>query len=219
MTAKQLTQLTAEDVQAMTADGKFDAVKAIIGEMEKADEDGRGKDRATLYSKLDLFDLPNDDSYLVGGIQDIRRQDWQRNHIRIKAYIRNHLLEHKGLPHITKIAEDLKLCRQTVYEHINEASSSPFFREQLKQMEYMTLDILELLYLYCSQGNVMAGKVYLDYIQKAHQTQIRQQNNYLQINNLTINEEQVRRLPTDDRMRVNRISAELKEIVTKYQAF
>ena len=221
---KDLLKLTQADVSGMCDDEFKDTLADIIDIInhDNSDNDGPGGNVVNkLRNKLTYFKSHRQNDNILGGIQDVRRQDWEINHIRIKAFIRNYLIENKGMPSISEISKRINVSRVTVYEHLNEGICGEFYTEKMKEMQYMTLDILQLLYLKLIQGNVMAGKIWLDYMGKMQQGpgNIRQQNNYLQVNNLILDHSTMEQLPEDDRRRIGDIHQELQAIINKQKTY
>lgn len=215
MTAAQIIGLTDEQLAAMSPNEYANTLKTLCHQVVEKEKANQTVTVRKLKDKLSMLEKHPAAKNIAGGIQDIRRQDWEINHTRIKAYIRNHLIEYKSVPNVTDISNAVGLSRQTVYEHINEGVTNEFYQEHLRQLEYLTVDILQLLYLRLLEGNTMAGKVYLDYVSKVRS--IRQQNNYIQVNNLVLDEQKMNMLPEDDKMRIDCLSDELRKIITKHQ--
>lgn len=225
MDVKELLKLTQDDVSGMNDAEYMTTLEDLVRTIEKDNYNGHdgisGKTVKKLRSKLQYFKEHRYEANISGGIKDVRRQDWEINHFRIKVFIRNHLLEKRGMPSVTTISSDLNISRVTVYEHLNEGISGEFYAEKMKEMEYMTLDILQLLYLKLIEGNVMAGKIWLDYMSRMQQStsNIREQNNYLQVNNMIVDHSTMAQLPEDDRRRIGDIHQELQRIINKQQEY
>ena len=220
---QNLLKLTPEDISAMKSREYMETLEDVIRAIEKESYTGKngisGRKAKILRGKLKLFEGHPREAEIGGGVIDVRRQDWEINHLRIKAFIRNYLIENRSMPTVSTIARDLNISRVTVYEHLGEGIRGEFYAEKLKEMEYMTLDILQLLYLKLIDGNVIAGKIWLDYMAKMQQGagNVRQQNNYLQVNSVTLNEEQVKQLPEPAQQKISSLTAQLREIISKYQ--
>jgi len=220
---KELLKLTQADVSAMGGTEYMETLEDLIRTIEKDSYTGKdgiqGGTAKKLRGILKLFEGHRQEANIGGGVKDARRQDWEINHIRIKAFVRNYLIAKRCMPTVTTIASELNISRVTVYEHLNEGIRGEFYAEKLKEMEYMTLDILQLLYLKMIEGNVMAGKIWLDYMAKMQHGagNVRQQNNYLQVNNLILDHSTMAQLPEDDRRRIGDIHQELQAIINKQQ--
>jgi len=222
---KELLALTKEGVTSMSRSEYMNTLEDLIRTIEK--DNSKSSDGITggtvkkLRSKLEYFSGHEHEGSISGGVKDMRRQDWEINHIRIKSFIRNYLIENRGMPSVTTISSELGISRVTVYEHLNEGINGEFYAEKMKEMQYMTLDILQLLYLKLIEGNVMAGKIWLDYMSRMQQntSNIREQNNYLQVNNMILDHSTVATLPEDDRRRIGAIHQELQTIINKQQAY
>jgi hypothetical protein len=220
---QNLLKLTPAAISAMEQTEYMETLEDVIRAIERDSYTGKdgipGGIAKKLRGILKLFEGHQQETDIGGGVMEARRQDWEINHIRIKAFIRNYLIENRSMPTVTIIARDLNISRVTVYEHLGEGIRGEFYAEKLKEMEYMTLDILQLLYLKLIDGNVIAGKIWLDYMAKMQQGagNVRQQNNYLQVNSITLNEEQVKQLPEPAQQKISSLTAQLREIISEYQ--
>lgn len=142
---------------------------------------------------------------LVGGTEELRRQDWEHNHMKIAMCIHNHVLNTYGFPTVNHIAQETKLSRQTVHAHMKEGIAGKFYQERLKTWEFMTDAIMKNLYRASIDGNVAASKILLDNIYRLGRPamqNIREQNNYVQINSTIIDELVVSELPEEARVQI-----------------
>jgi DNA-binding transcriptional ArsR family regulator len=206
-TIEELEKLTESEIAAIPND-KYESIFKIYQDaITKAEAEGCNSRANRLRDKVDLFVAFVG---VEGGATDVRRQDWDLHHQRIVSCIRNYLLEdnYGHLPSCTTIAQKTKLSRQTVSNHLKEGISNKFYQEGFKHLEYLTNDVLGKLYKMAIQGNVSAARVFLDSTLKAAQTppaNIKQQNNYLQINNTRIDEVTVNELPEAARIEIESI--------------
>lgn len=137
---------------------------------------------------------------IEGGVKDYKRQDWEINHSNILSCIHNHVLENNSFPTINSIAQKTELSRQTIHEHLKSGIAGEFYQEKLKIWESLTDNIYKNLYYQAINGNVQASKILLDNIYRSSQAQapaqnIKEQNNYIQINNTKIDEVTISELP------------------------
>jgi len=206
-TAEELDRLTKDQMAAIPPEEYGKVFEHFQNTIAQDEASGYHSKANRLRDKVDLFL-----NYLKveGGATDVRRQDWNNHHISIISAIRNHLIneDYGQLPNLTTIAEKTKLSRQTVSEHLKEGISNKFYQERFKHLEYLTGDVLGKLYKLAIQGNVSAARVFLDSTLKAAQapaTNIKQQNNYIQINNTRIDEVTVNELPEAARIEIENI--------------
>lgn len=144
------------------------------------------------------------------GVKSMRRDRWCVNESLINAYINNQLVKTRTVPSITDIAVATGISRITVQKHIKERKTSEYYAEQTETLKGLTHSVLAQLYkigLYDS--NVKALKVFLDYFKESPSpqqgTQINTQNNFIQINGLTISQEQITKLTPEQLTQVERL--------------
>lgn len=199
---KAILALKEEDIKALAIADKRALLDACIAEIKKREETGDHTIAEDIREQLTVIC-----KYIavVGGAEDLRRQDWESNHSSILSYIHNHVLNYYSFPTVNKIAQETKLSRQTVHKHLGEGIANKYYQEKLKYWEYLTEGILKNLYKESINGNVAASKVLLDNIYRMNQpapTNIRQQTNYVQINNTKIDEVVIAELPEAARLQI-----------------
>jgi len=142
-------------------------------------------------------------------IPHYRRMRWQINKEKIERAIRKHILDYNRLPSNNEIESRTGLSRQTVYKHIKEGTGADYYTEDFNQLKLLRTSVLSSLYtIGLEDRNVKALKVFLDYTGGAPNTTpttIKQQNNYLQINNTRIDEVTVNSLPEEARLQIEGI--------------
>jgi predicted DNA-binding protein YlxM (UPF0122 family) len=162
----------------------------------KAEKEGKYGTVKRIKEKIHL--LIEKYTPLEGGLKDYKRQDWEVNHYKISSCIHNHVLNNNSFPAINTIAQNTGLSRQTIYEHLKTGIAGEFYQEKLKIWESLTDNIYKNLYYQAINGNVQASKILLDNIYRSSTTpatNIREQNNYIQINNTKIDELTIAELP------------------------
>lgn len=207
---KEALALKKDDIQQLEHEGQYEETfNGLIRAIKYAEQHAPGRVES-LREKIDWFDQPGLPKP-VGGVKDIKRQDWENNNQSIKAAIRNQIIEKRGFPHINTIAEKTKLSRVTVYKHLEAGLAGDFMDEHLKMYEYLTIDLFQLLYMQAIEGSPAAAKVYIDSMLKVQQMRnppaptIRQQNNYVQVNNTRIDELTINQLPDTARVQIEQI--------------
>ena len=133
---------------------------------------------------------------------------WQINKQRIEHAINMSLKMKNRLPTNNEIMAETGLSRTTIHKHIKEGTGSDYYKEELNSFKLLTGKVLGTLYRIGTEDrNVKALKVFLDYTGGAATTPttIKQQNNYLQINNTRIDEVTVNSLPEEARLQIEGI--------------
>lgn len=195
-TYDDVLKLTEEDIAKLSHRERralLDSSNLLISKAEKEGMYSIAKDlKIKLYLLIEKY-IP-----LEGGVKDWKRQDWEINHIKISSCIHNHVLNNNSFPAINTIAEKTELSRQTIYEHLKTGIAGEFYQEKLKMWEGLTDNIYKNLYYQAINGSVQASKILLDNIYRSSTTpatNIREQNNYIQINNTKIDELTIAELP------------------------
>lgn len=202
-TGQDIARLTEEKVKALTNEERFETLQLAVKSIREEEEAGQYDNVKALLDKLELI---CSHTSVIGGAEDMRRQIWEDNHSRILATIHNFVIEHNRMPGINEIGRQCKLSRQTVHEHLRDGIAGRYYQEQLKRMEYLTDSVLKTLYNLAIKGNVAASKVFLDNVLKSTQpTTIRQQTNYVQVNNTKIDEVLISELPATARLQIEDI--------------
>jgi DNA-binding transcriptional ArsR family regulator len=140
---------------------------------------------------------------------ELRRTRWQVNKTRIENVIHNYIVTKNRLPAHCEIEDRTGLSRQTISKHIKEGVTSNLYQEELNSFRLMTMNLLGCLYkLGIERKDVRAIKVYLDYFKESSGgvlPSIKEQNNYIQINNTLIDEITVNELPEGARLQIENI--------------
>lgn len=198
--------ITEEEIAKLTRDQKIALANKAIDLKKKAEKDGKGNlarlliDRAALILDKHLANLASSDG------KDLRRQDWENNHATILSAIHNYVLNNNSFPTVNALAKETELSRQTIHEHLREGLAGEFYQEKLKTWETLTDNIFKNLYYQAIQnGSVAASKVLLEHIHRITQppaNNIKQQTNYIQINNTKIDEVTIAELPDGARAQI-----------------
>ncbi|GAA3985728.1 hypothetical protein [Mucilaginibacter dorajii] len=123
---------------------------------------------------------------------------WERNHIQISNAIANHMRQYGVMPTKNDLAQETGISRQTVAKHIKEYKEHPEFAAQMEQFKFMSHKILANVFKQASDGDMKAAKLFFDMVGTANQqpaaTVITAQNNYIQINNTILSQENLKNL-------------------------
>jgi hypothetical protein len=128
----------------------------------------------------------------------VKNQLWEINHHTITYAVTKLIKEYGCMPSKNLISEETKLSRQTVHKHFKNFSSNPSFKFEIEQFKYMSSKVLASLFKYAVNGDVRACKVYLDMVgfknEPIELSTTNTQNNFIQINNTILNQENLAKL-------------------------
>ena len=127
---------------------------------------------------------------------------WESNHNQITWAISTIIQEYGRMPSKKEIAFKAELSRQTVHKHLKDYSNHPLFLQQNEQFRFLTSKVLARVFYYAVNGDMAAAKLYLNVMgnlngQFSNSTLIQTQNNYIQINGITLSQDQVKNLNPD----------------------
>ncbi len=130
-------------------------------------------------------------------IEDIRNTTYEANNSKITSFIHNYVLKNRSFPTQFEIIEATKLSRQTIYNHLKDGINTKHNKLIKGANEIMSLSALSNLYLIgIEDRNASALKhfIQLSGIVSNTTTNV---NNYIQINNLKISNEDFNKLPKE----------------------
>ncbi|PKV66257.1 hypothetical protein ATE90_2720 [Polaribacter sp. Hel1_33_96] len=137
---------------------------------------------------------------------DIRNTTYETNHSIITSYIHNYVIEFRQFPTMSTIANNIKLSRQTVYNHFNNGLITTNNRLVKGRNEAMIFKALEKLYLIgIEDNNPTALKHFIQLSGLTANNNAMQVNNYIQINNLKISNDDIQKLPFEDILQIENI--------------
>lgn len=139
-------------------------------------------------------------SDIITESKDTRRQLWELNHFLIMKAIDSLTRKYNRFPSRGEIQSETELSRNTINKHLKEYFTSDAYAERKDEYFAMRENILSRLYSFATQGDTKAAKIFLDATAfTAEAPKIQNQNNYLQVNALTITQEQISQLPAPER--------------------
>lgn len=204
-TNEQIFKLHQEQPNELAKLLSFLKVKA-----NQAQADAKEKDQVS--GEMDIYiDLIE----YATGLQDpeqvpaLRRLRWQYNKVLIENCLHEYLTRFGRMPQHRDIVDSTKLSRVTVLKHMEAGAGADMYEEEIEGHKLLTSKVLGKLYkIGMETDNIKALKVYLDYFREdvaTTPTTIKQQNNYLQINNTRVDELTVKELPEDARLQIENI--------------
>ena len=150
----------------------------------------QGTQRENFLAKIDPILTPETKS-------DI----WENNHLSITEAIADNIRVHGFMPTQTDIAGYTGLSRQTVAKHLKEYKKQPEFMQQAEQFTFMAPQLLANVYKFALDGDIRAARLYFEIIgtkttQPQH-TLPGPQNNYIQINNTILSQQNLASLTSE----------------------
>lgn len=180
-------KITPADIDALSRD-EYDCLSDTMAEKVIT---LTGVERDEFFNKIDPI------------VTDLtRNQRWESNHHQITWAISSLLFESQRMPTVTEIGMKAELSRQTVHKHLKDYSNHPIYMQQLEQFRFMTQKVLARVYSCAEHGDMAAAKLYFNVLgnlngQLSNNTLIQTQNNYIQINGITLSQEAVKNLNPD----------------------
>ena len=147
-----------------------------------------GSRRELFLAKLDQVMAPE-------GKSDV----WEHNQLIISEAVANFMQQYGLMPTKSAIAAQTGLCRQTVATHFAAYKKRPEFAQQTEQFKFMAPQVLANVFKYALAGDMRAARLYFEMIgaKKPEATLTSTQNNYIQINNTILSQENLARLTTE----------------------
>jgi hypothetical protein len=134
---------------------------------------------------------------------------WEANQLAITNAISSFMTEHGIMPTIGAIADEAGLSRQTVAKHLKEYKTRPEFIAEVEQLRFMAPKLVASLYKSAAKGDTRAARLYLETVGAVNRQQpgtlINQQNNYIQINNTILSQENLGKLSAEQLDQIERI--------------
>ena len=182
-----LKKATLSDTEGLTRDEEYGLGVAIAEKLNKLT--GNERDRFLRRVELILDD-------------DTKNQLWEGNHSQITYAISTLMQDLGRMPSKNEIAAKSELSRQTIYKHLNDYATHPQYLHQNEQFRFMSAKVLARVFQYAVNGDMAAAKLYLNVMgnlngQFSNNTLIQTQNNYIQINGITLSQDQVKNLNPD----------------------
>ncbi len=141
--------------------------------------------------------------------QETKNQIWEYNHNNISIAISSLIDEFGRMPSKVDIASRTGLSRVTIDKHLKEYSNNPIYIQEIEQFKFMTSKVLTKVFSFAMEGNISACRLYLETLGvseiKNEKPQVNNQNNFIQINGLTINQQQIMQLKPEQLIQIENI--------------
>lgn len=146
-----------------------------------------GLERDKFLDKVSLIISPNTNA----GV-------WEQNHASISIAIADYIQQYGSMPAKSFIAEQTGLSRQTVTKHFATYKSQPEFIAQMEQFQFMSPKVLANVMRKAIKGDIKAARLYFEMVgnpnQQANLKVMGDQNNYIQINNTILSQDNLKQL-------------------------
>ncbi|WP_028123715.1 HTH domain-containing protein [Epilithonimonas tenax] len=178
----ELDKVTPNDYKDFTKD----ELKQLDFEIQDRMNNVQGEEKENFLVKIDAMLSV-----------DTKNQLWEQNHSNIMWAISVLTEENYNLPPVNAIAQKLNLSRTTVHKHIKAFKEHSSYKAQQESIEMMADKIVWQMYRLANNGDVKAGRLFLEVagkIGKPKQQTNNTQNNYIQINGMVFNDEKLKTL-------------------------
>lgn len=134
---------------------------------------------------------------------------WEYNHYVITSAISKTMREHGYMPSKSDIAEQTGLSRQTIAKHLIEYKTQPGYKAEIEQFKFMTPKLLANVFKLACNGDTRAARLYFEMVGAINKQQantiVNERNNYIQINNTILSQENLRHLSTEQLNQIENI--------------
>jgi len=158
----------------------------------------KGEERDNFLNKIDPILPPATKS-------DI----WDYNHLKISEAISRYMNDYGMMPAQSAIVEETGLSRQTVSKHFKEYKAKPEFIAQMEQFKFMAPKMLASVFKAAGSGDMRAARLYFEMVGAINKPQantvINGQNNYIQINNTILSQENLKQLSEEQLNKIENI--------------
>lgn len=126
----------------------------------------------------------------------VRNKVYELNQQIIASCIHNHMLDKGCSPTVSTIASKTNLSRTTIYRHLRNDYYGPTDKFVKGKFEVMATSAMEQLYkIGVEERNPSALKTFIEFVNGGKTTT--NINNYIQINNIRLSQEDIQRLPLE----------------------
>jgi len=179
----QLDKITPDDLNQLNTRERVYFNKTCIKILNEL----TGSQHAAFLVKIDQVMTPEAKSNM-----------WEYNHQEITHAISHYLKQNGVMPTNKYIARETGLARQTVARHFAAYKTHPDFAMQTEQFKLMAPQVLTKVLKLALKSDMRAAKLYFEMIgANKPDTATNTHNNYIQINNTILSQENLTRLTTD----------------------
>jgi hypothetical protein len=144
-------------------------------------------DRDNFLNKIDLI-IP----------ASTKADIWEQNHALINSAVSGYMQQHGVMPNKSYLARKTGLSRPTIAKHVATHTQHPGHTAEMEQFKFMAPNVLANVFRSALKGDMRAARLYLEMVganaKRPANTVINEQNNYLQINNTILSQENLKQL-------------------------
>jgi hypothetical protein len=141
--------------------------------------------------------------------QSTKNKVWEHNHVRIRNAIAGLMRRNGTMPPQNVIAEETGLSRQTIAKHFAAYKSHPDYLAEVERFKFMSNNILANVFKFASNGDMRAARLYFEMVgalqKQPANTVVNEQNNYIQINNTILSQENLKQLSPEQLNQIEQI--------------
>lgn len=149
--------------------------------------------------------LKEDSENIAQTTEEERTLQFQRNQHTIKQALEAYISVHGKMPTLTILAKVTGLSRPTIYTHFREGALNLKFREEMAKLKLVSTNLLAKLYQLAMEGDKQAIKMVFDILVSGQKVQGGTQNNFIQVNNLRIQNHNFDRLTPKTKRKIERL--------------
>lgn len=209
------TALTKFTAARQKADRLFSLEKISVKDIEALSKFERDYLAETATKKLSRLTGEDRDNFLnkIGDIVHVstKNQLWEHNQMVISHAISKFMCEYGCMPPKTVIAAETGLSRQTVAKHFATYKTHPEYAAEMEQFKFMSPKVLAGIFKFALNGDMRAARLYLETVGAINKQQsrtggvINEQNNYIQINNTILSQENLSQLSAEQLNQIENI--------------
>jgi len=198
---KIIALLDLEKISATDLD-KFDNEERryLAAVCSKMLEGLKGKERDDFLDKIESLMPPAN-----------KQQIWEYNQQVITEAIAKLMEKYGAMPNKTQIAQQTGLSRQTITKHLKEYQTNPGRADEMEQFKIMTSKLISKVFNFAVNGDIRAARLYLEAVgatnKRQSNTVVNHQNNYIQINNTILSQENLKRLSAEQLNQIESVVA------------
>lgn len=192
-----------------------------LEKISREDLDGLNKEEWSYFSRTTTEKINNTEGEELDSLlekvdpilsQHTKNELWENNHRKIIQAISTFIDEYGRMPLNMELVKPVGLSRQTIHKHLKEYKENCLYSDYIGQFEFMTPKLVAKMYQFAIRGDVKAGRLYFEMIGALGKGKVKNQTNYIQINNIQISEEKLKTLTEDQLKKVEDVLVEVLEI-------
>jgi DNA-binding XRE family transcriptional regulator len=187
-------KITLKDIETLSKAERAYMGKKATRKLEQL----KGIERDSYLEKIALILTPDTNS-------DI----WEHNHDNVSNAIAKYMHRYGIMPTKSELAHATGLSRQTIAKHMQEYKSHPEFAAAKEQFKLMTHNVLAKVFTFASNGDMKAARLYFEMVGAINKqpidTVVTEQNNYIQINNTILSQENLKQLSAEQLTQIENI--------------